>query len=163
MRALTLATLLVACGTPAPPPPGDAAPEVTPPAADPLPSASNPLEGCPRIAIEATESWSCGPHRVVRVSYPNGLPPDRPGTWVGDPPTRSTLDVSAGERTIQAVVMTQPELDGARMVNVTARDEAGGQIASCSLRLQRGQDADAALAWCGAALGEALAGAPAAP
>ena len=162
MRALTLATLCVgACSgaSPSPTSPQAGAGEVRPQEEAPIPppSTATPLEGCSHVSIEATQSWSCGPHRVVRASHPNGLPPDRPGTWVGDPPETTALPVDIGGRVVEARAMTQPELDGARMVNVLLRDEVGGQIGSCSLRLERGQDAAGLLSWCAAALGKALA------
>jgi hypothetical protein len=108
------------------------------------------------VAIEQTDTWTCGPHRLVRARYPDGLPPDRPGTWVGEAPQTSGLAVSIGGRTVEAQALAQPELDGERLVTVVARDPIRSQIGSCALQLHNHQDRAGVEGWCAAALGAVL-------
>jgi len=171
MRTLLIPVLLAggACTVSAPPPssepepsassePGSSTGEVPADASTFDASASDPLAGCRESRIEPTVTWTCGPHTVVLARYPDGLPPDRTdGAYRGGTPDVDSVQVRVGERSLQARVLVQPAMEGRNhQLTVLARDPAGGQVASCAVRIEPGQGPELLRGWCVRALQAAL-------
>ena len=120
-------------------------------------SADDALAACREIAVEPTVSWSCGPHTVVLARYEDGLPPDRVGSYRGGSPEVETASIPVGDATMEARLLAQPSLDGGpRLLTFLVRDEAGGRVASCAVRVLPDAEASVAKDWCTRALGQVL-------